>query len=198
MLFSFSHCGFKTNMSLIVKSTHQYFNLDERINPIVKALINQENDVTEQDKIDLITGKNYVKIHEQLEMLRTLAKNMVRYELGIFKENVAERLRVKYLFADFAELMDEDLNFADTIAINKPSYLIFKNTPEENFSKVVTEFQRLYREFTQYSDYIDGQFKLYIKHIHDIVLLKCPEYIVEPMDDFANTCKEIYMINESD
>jgi hypothetical protein len=176
-------------MSIIVKTTHQYFNLDERINPIVKSLINQEDDVTPQEKINAITGENYVKIHEQLETLKTLAKNMVRFELGTFKDNVAERLRVKYLFSDFAELIDDDLNFADTIAVNKDSYLVFKNTPEQNFNKVLTEFQRLYREYTQYSDYIEGQFKIYIKHIHDIVLLKCPEYVVEPMEDFPNTCK---------
>ena len=167
------------------------------MNPIVKALIEQPDDITDERKINAITGKNYVKIHEQLDILTTLAKNIVRYQLGTFKENVAEQLRVKYLFADFEELMSEDLNFADTIAINKDTYLIFKNAPEENFNKVLTEFQRLYREFVQYTNYIDGQFKIYIKHIHDIVLLKCPEYVVRPIEDFPNTCKTFFFSNLS-
>ena len=182
-------------MSIIVKSTHEYFNLNESMNPIVKALVEQPDDVTEQGKINAITGKNYLKIHEQHQTLFTLAKNMVRFELQTFKENVADRLRVKYLFAAFEELMDDDLNFADTIAVNKDTFLIFENAVEQNLNKVLTEFQRLYREFSQYSAYIDSQFQLYVKHIHDIVLLKCPEYLVEPMEDFPNTRR---LFNRSD
>lgn len=182
-------CTFKTNMSIIVKKTHEYFNLDETINPIVKSLIEQPDEITEMAKIEAIIGKNFFKIQEQFEMLRTLAKNIVRYELEAFKENVGQHLRVKYLFADFDELMNDDLNFADTIAINKDSYLTFKNTIEENFNRVLTEFQRLYREYTQYADYIEGQFRLYLKHLHDIVLLKCPEFKIEPMENFPNIGK---------
>jgi hypothetical protein len=176
-------------MSLIVKTTHQYFNLNENLNPIVKALIEQPDDITEESKINAITGKNYVKVHEQLSLLTTMAKNIVRFELEAFKENVAERLRVKYLFAAFEELMSDDLNFADTIAVNKDTYLVFMGASEQNLNKVLTEFQRLYREFTQYTNYIDNQFKIYIGHIHDIVILKCPEYVVRPVENFPNTRK---------
>lgn len=179
-------CTFKTNMSIIVKKTHEYFNLDEKINPIVKSLIEQPDEITEQAKIEAIVGKNFFKIQEQFDVLRTLSKNIVRYELEIFKENVGKHLRVKYLFADFDELMNDDLNFADTIALNKDSYLVFKNTIEENFNRVLTEFQRLYREYTQYIDYIEGQFRLYLKHLHDIVLIKSPEFKLEPMENFPN------------
>ena len=176
-------------MSIIVKKTHEYFNLDPKINPIVKTLIGQPNGETSDEKISAITGKNYVKIQEQLEVLTTLAKNLVRYEVDTFKENVAQRLGVKKIFADFAELLDGDLNFADTIAVNLDTYLIFDNLPEQNINKVLTEFQRLYREFTQFKNYIDEQYKLYLTHIHDIVTLKCPGYVVEPQDNFPNVCK---------
>lgn len=186
MFLAPSKCTFKINMSIIVKKTHEYFNLDEKINPIVKALIEQPNHSTPEKKIELITGENFVKIQEQLEMLRTLAKNIVRYELQAFKDNVGKHLRVSQLFAAFDELMDDDLNFADSIAINKDTYIVLEMMPEENFSRVLSEFQRLYREYTQYSDYIDGQFKLYVKHIHDIVLLKCPDYVIKPMENFPN------------
>ena len=134
MFISTLNCTFKVNMNIIVKKTHEYFNLDPKINPIVKALIGQENGETNDETINNITGKNYVKIEEQLEMLKTLAKNLIRYEVETFKENVGRRLRVMYLFADFAELLDEDLNFADTIAVNMDTYLVFKNAPEQNIN----------------------------------------------------------------
>ena len=176
-------------MNIIVKKTHEYFNLDPKINPIVKTLIGQPNGETTEEKISAITGKNYVKIQEQLELLTTLAKNLVRYEVDAFKENVGARLKVMFIFADFAELLDADLNFADTIAVNMDTYLVFKSASEQNINKVLTEFQRLYREFTQFKNYIDEQYKLYLTHIHDIVIMKCPGYVVEPQDNFPNVCK---------
>ena len=181
---------FADKMKLMKEEIYKSFNFNEDINPIVKALISQSNGDTPEGKINLITGENYVKIHEQHEVLETFAKDLTRSALQQFKDDTIDRYKkVDVLYADFAELLDNSLDFANTITINKEKYTMFLEMPEEKFSAITSEMFHLWREHEQYIDYLDLQFDKYITGIHEIVQNKCPGYKVKKIDNFPNTSK---------
>lgn len=179
--------NFQNNLAYLKMRTREFFNFDEKNNPIVKNLIELENGEATEEQISLITGENYVRIEEQHQVLENLVKDVTRGELEIFKEGVIHKLRkIKVLFADFAELLGLSLNFADTIAVNKDKYIKFVGVPEENFSAVTTEFFRLWDQHKHILKYVDEQYVKYLKGIHEIVQMKCPGYKVFPVENFPN------------
>lgn len=187
LLIHSSLCSFQNNLAYIKMRTHEFFNFDEKINPIVKNLIEMENDDTPQERISAITGENYVKINEQHQVLENLVKDVTRGELEIFKEGVVHKLRkIKGMFGDFAELLSLSLNFADTIAVNKDKYIKFDGVAEENFSAVTTEFFRLWDQHKHILNYVDEQYVKYLRGVHNIVQMKCPGYKVYPVENFPN------------
>ena len=184
--------NFEKKMDFIKKTTHESFNFDKTINPVIKSLLKLDDHTTNEVSINLITGENFVNIHEQHQVLENLVKNIIRGEIQIFKESLSHRMLVRVLFADFNDLLAEGLDFADTVAVNKDKYLKFLNMPEEHLSLVTTEFFRLWREYVRFIDYIDQQFHKYISGVHEIVKLKCPDYEIHPIENFPNTSNILF------
>jgi hypothetical protein len=186
-------------MEYIKQMTHESFNFDEKVNPLVKALIGMKDNHTSVKTINQITGENFVKIHEQHVVLENLAKNIIRAEIEMYTAALEPKRRAltKIIFSDMQELIGETLDYADSIIINKIKYTQFNEISEELFSLMTTEIYRTWREFENYLYYIDGQFEKYMKGIHEIVLLKCPTYVVKPVEGFPNIGKYIFVIISS-
>ena len=196
-IFAITHpmtANFQNNLAYLKMRTREFFNFDEKNNPIIKNLIELENGEATEEQISLITGENYVRIEEQHQVLENLVKDVTRGEMEIFKESVVRKLRkIKVMFADFNELLGLSLNFADTIAVNKDKYIKFVEVPEENFSAVTTEFFRLWDQHKHILKYVDEQYVKYLKGIHEIVQMKCPGYKVFPVENFPNESNILFL-----
>lgn len=149
---------------------------DPEKNPFLKALEALPNGFTGQDEIENILGVNYSKVKAQVHAAREYAAMLIKDEVRLYQDTLPfDNPGLMPLFKDFYDLMDLRLN-PDTIFLNKESYVFFMEIPESQFVTVYTMLAERYEEFIPLDKRIDATERSFMRMVHQIVPLKCPDY----------------------
>ena len=154
----------------------EIFSQDPEKNPFLKALEGFPNDVTEQEAIEKVLGRDFSLIKEETHSAKEYAMLLVKEDMKQYEEtNPFGNTQLTRIFKDFYDLMDLQLS-PDTLFLNKDSYVFFWEIPESQFVTVYTMLSELYEGYSPLERHINKTEKAFLKLVHKIVLLKCPDY----------------------
>lgn len=169
----------------------QYFSMDEEKNPFLKALNEYGDHKATVLEIEQIFGHNYAIVKQQFEQSRKFACGLVIAEMKMYEKNVPyENKKLKMIFSDFYDFMNFGLD-PDTLSLNKDSYVILKNLPENAFADIFSNLSELYKKYIPLNKHIEFIKIIYLKRIHDMVKIKCPLFRNEEIENMTDDKEEM-------
>lgn len=162
---------YKVNQRLI-----ESFSQDPDQNPFLKALESLPNKYTNQSQIESILGRNFSLITEETKAILQFALLLIKDDMRLYQDTFPfGNPALMRIFKDYYDLMDLKVN-PDTIFLNKDSYVFFWEIPESQFVSVYTMLAEKYEEYIPLEKHIEASERSFLRVVHQIVLMKCPDY----------------------